>query len=65
MPPLTYGKHLKIPYPWRVLSDLDNDLSEVITNPRKAQKKWSHMSRVMGQEGVEDWMSGTFYLEVV
>ena len=37
----------------------------VISNLRKARRKWSRMSRILGQEGADAWNSIKFYKAVV
>lgn len=47
-------------YPWRVLTDSYDDCSEVVGNFKKARKRWARMSRILGREGVDPGLPGTF-----
>ena len=49
----------------RVLTAYDNDWPVVVTNMRKARRKWGRFSRILGWEGANAWTPGTFYKAVV
>ena len=65
---ITYGNHLTMvsyfKYLVRVLSDLGNRYTEVVSNIQKVKKKWAHLSSFLGQESVDDQTSRNVYLEV-
>ena len=44
---------------------LYNDWVEVVGNPRKARKSWERLSRILGQEGGNPWVSGMLFKAVV
>ena len=52
-------------YLGRILSALDNNWPSVFSNLSKAQKKWAHLTRVLGWEGADSWSLGNFYMVVV
>ena len=47
------------------MSDSDNDWPEVVSNIQKLRKKCARLSRVMGKEGADAWVSCNLYLAVV
>lgn len=52
-------------YLGRQTSNIDVDWPAVMTNLKKARKKWGRMSRILGREGADAKISGTFYVAVV
>ena len=50
---------------WRVLLASVNDWTEVVANLRKARKKWAHLWRVLGWEGIDARTLGNFKMAVV
>ena len=52
-------------YLGRVLLVVDDDGAAVISNLRKARKRWGHMSQILGWEGGNVQVSGLFYKAAV
>jgi len=52
-------------YLGRQTSKIDVDWPAVVTNLKKARKTWGRMSRILGREGADAKISGTFYVAVV
>ena len=49
----------------RILTAADGDWPEVVSNLRKARRKWTQLTRVLGREGRDACTSGQIYLAVV
>ena len=47
------------------LTVTDYDFTEVMGNLQKARRSWSHMSRIMGQEGIDAHTLGHVYQFIV
>ena len=52
-------------YIGRVLTASDDDWPVVVANLRKAQKRWSRLSRILGRDGSDPKKFGKFYKAVV
>ena len=61
--PLTVVSSFK--YLQRIISDSDDNWTEVVSSICKARKKWAQLSRVMVREGEDNWTLDNFYLVVV
>ena len=48
-----------------ILAVKDYDWPVVLVNLQKARKKWAWMSRILGREGEDAWMSGNLFKEVM
>ena len=51
-------------YLWRVLTAGDDDWFAVAGNLGKARRSWGRLYRVLGREGADLKVSGTFYKAV-
>ena len=56
---------LSFKYLGRLLTETDNDWAPVIENLQKARKIWDRLSRILGREGADTWVLGSFYLAIV
>ena len=45
-------------YLGRVLTAADANWTVVVSNLRKARRKWAQLTRVLGREGVDSWTFG-------
>ena len=64
-----YGRPLEavasFKYLGRVLTASDYDWTAVVSNLRKARRKWARFSRILVREEADAWISGTFYKAAV
>ena len=61
--PLVHVSYFK--YLGRILSELDDDFTDVVCNFRPARKKWVCLTWVLGIEGADARTTGMFYIAVV
>ena len=56
---------LSFKYLGRLLTSTDDEWIDAIANPWKSRKSQSLLDRILGQEGVDTWTSGRFYVAVI
>ena len=65
----SYGKPLEtitlFNYLGRVRTTGDTNWTEVVGNLEKAHKSWARLTRILGQEGADLRVSGTFFKKLV